>query len=257
MGTVFDIRRGSVKDGPGWRTCVFLKGCPLRCIWCHNPESQRMEAERMRRGGTDDEWEAVGRDMSIEAVMAEVTPDIPFYASSGGGLTLTGGEPLAQPAFALEVASAAKSAGIHVALDTCGHAPWTTLEPFLPVVDLFLYDFKCADPARHRELTGVGNGLILANLRALGDAGARLWLRCPLVPGLNDRDADLDAIADWAERLDGVESVTLEPYHPIGLDKYARLGRTPPFDRREEAGKLDVARWRARIESRTTKKVMA
>lgn len=237
-GTVFDIRRGVTKDGPGIRTSVFLKGCPLRCVWCHNPESQSPEIERAVTTG-----EVCGREMSVGEVMAEVRRDAVFYASSGGGVTLTGGEPMMQPGFALELASAAHGEGVHVALDTCGFAPWTAFERMLPAVDLFLYDLKCMDAVRHRELTGVDNGVILENLLRLDAAGAKTWIRCPLAPGLNDSDGDLAALKAFVSRLRGVERVEPCPYHPLGLEKYAKFGKKVLYDNREPAARGDVERW--------------
>ena len=249
-GIVFDIKRGGVKDGPGIRTSVFLKGCPLRCTWCHNPESQLPRPETAADGTI------CGRAMSVAEVMAEVLPDVPFYAASGGGVTLTGGEPLAQPDFALALAQAAKAAGIHVALDTSGFAPWATLARFLPTVDLFLYDFKASDPARHKELTGVDNALILANLERLAAANARLCLRCPLVPGVNDDATHLAAIGDWAERLPAIEEVTLEPYHPLGLEKCKKFGKTPLLAQSEFPSKATCAAWIAAVRARTFTRVV-
>lgn len=249
-GIVFDVKRGGVKDGPGIRTSVFLKGCPLRCIWCHNPESQMLQPETAADGSP------CGRTMSVDEVMAEVLPDVPFYAASGGGVTLTGGEPLAQPDFALALAQAARNAGIHVALDTSGHAPWETLARFLPAVDLFLYDFKAADPARHRELTGVDNTLILANLEKLAAAGAPIFLRCPLVPGVNDDAPHLEAIAALAERLPAIGEVTLEPYHPVGLEKYRKFGKTPLLAQAEFPSKATCDAWLAAVRARTATRVV-
>ena len=256
-GIVFDIKRGGVKDGPGIRTSVFLKGCPLRCAWCHNPESQLPQPE------TSIDGTVCGREMSVDDVLAEVLPDVPFYATSGGGMTLTGGEPLAQPDFAIELAQAAKSAGVHVALDTSGYAPWETLARFLPSVDLFLYDFKAADPARHMALTGADNARILANLERLDSVGARIFLRCPLVPGVNDDSAHLDAIAALAERLPSIEEVTLEPYHPLGIDKCRKFGKIYPLDQAaghpyavEFPSKATCEAWLAHVRSRTSKRTV-
>ena len=250
-GIVFDIKRGGVKDGPGIRTSVFLKGCPLRCAWCHNPESQLPQPETATDGTV------CGHEMSVDDVMAEVLPDVPFYATSNGGMTLTGGEPLAQPDFALELAQTAKAVGVHVALDTSGYAPWETLSRFLPYIDLFLYDFKATDPARHKELTGVDNALILANLERLNSAGARIFLRCPLVPEINDNAAHLAAIADLAERLPSIEEVTLEPYHPLGLDKCKRFGKVYPLSQAKGAefpSKATCNAWLTAVRSRTSKR---
>ncbi|MBR1609348.1 MAG: radical SAM protein [Kiritimatiellae bacterium] len=286
-GLVFDIKRGVTKDGPGLRTSVFLKGCPLRCAWCHNPESQEARPERAVTTG-----EICGREMTVEDVMEEVRRDKVFYAPTGGGLTITGGEPLAQPAFTAALGAAALAEGIAVAIDTSGFAPWSAFEGILaakdaeiakpaarpaargsgkaakdaesakgaarpaargsgeaaPLADLlFLYDLKCLDPARHCALTGVSNEPILANLRRLDSLGARLWIRLPLVPGLNDSDADLAALRDFLATLRHAESTELCPYHPLGLEKYAKFGKTPPFARREPATPAEAAHWKAAL----------
>ncbi len=271
-GVVFDIKRGVAKDGPGLRTSVFLKGCPLRCRWCHNPESQEFEPERAVTTG-----ELCGMETTVGTVMEEVRRDKVFYAASGGGLTITGGEPLAQPAFTTALAAAALAEGIGVAIDTSGFAPWSVFEAILaaaplpaakhgsgtanadfsvlpargsgaanadssvlpamgsgatsaaPLADLlFLYDLKCMDDARHKELTGVSNALILDNLRRLDKAGARIWIRCPVVPGLNDSDTDLAAIRAFVAQLRHVERIDWLPYHPLGLEKYAKFGKPVP-----------------------------
>lgn len=238
MGVVFDIKRGSVKDGPGFRTSVFLKGCPLRCAWCHNPESQAAAPQTAVTTG-----ETCGRETSVDEVMAEVLADRPFYGAEGG-MTLTGGEPTMQAGFAAALADAAKAAGVGVALDTCGEAPWAAFERLMPSVGLFLYDLKCMDDARHRALTGVGNGRILENLRRLDAAGARLWVRCPLVPGLNDSDADLAALRGFLATLRHVERVEPCPYHALGLEKYAKFGIPVRFGRKEAPSAADLARYR-------------
>ena len=238
-GIVFDIRRGVAKDGPGLRTSVFLKGCPLQCVWCHNPESQSPEIER---AVTTDE--VCGREMSVEEVMDEVRRDKVFYASSGGGVTITGGEPMMQGDFAFAIAFAAHEDGIHVAIDTSGFAPWAAFERMLSVVDLFLYDLKCMDAKRHRELTGVDNQAILENLRRLDDAGAKTWIRCPLAPGLNDSDEDLTALKAFTSRLRNMEKLEICPYHPLGLEKYAKFGKKVLYDNPKNASRDDVARWK-------------
>lgn len=242
MGMVFDIKRGGIKDGPGIRTSVFLKGCPLRCVWCHNPESQSTEIQRAV--GSD---EICGREMSVEDVMAEVRRDVVFYRVSGGGLTLTGGEPLMQADFAFALAQAARREGIAVAIDTCGFAPWDVFARLMPVTDLFLYDLKCIEPRRHRELTGVENALILENLRRLDTAGARLWMRLPLVPGLNDSEADLLALRREIELLAHVEKVEVCPYHAIGLEKYERFGLKPPYCEKRLPSAGEIERWKATL----------
>ena len=264
-GVVFDIRRFSVHDGPGIRTTVFFKGCPLRCPWCHNPEGLSAapelvwRAERCIRCGSciaacpedalqqlDDlpaldasrctlcgicadecfaqAREVMGRAMDVDAVLAQVERDLPFYEESGGGVTFSGGEPLAQPEFLADLLRGARARGIHTALDTCGYAPWDTLDGLRTDVDLFLYDLKLVDEERHRSVTGVANTVILDNLERLADRGHHIVLRLPLVPGINDDEANLRAIGLLAGRL-GVERVVVLPFHRLGRDKYARLGR--------------------------------
>lgn len=218
-GIVFDIKRGGVKDGPGLRTSVFLKGCPLACVWCHNPESQSPAVQTAVTTG-----EVCGRAMSVDAVLEEIRRDAVFYASSGGGVTFTGGEPTMQFEFLLSLSAAAKAEGIRVAVDTCGFAPRERFAALLPHVDLWLYDLKCMDAEKHRRLTGVSNELILGNLAFLDAAGAKTWIRCPLVPGLNDDDADLAALKGFTRTLRNMEKLEICPYHPIGLEKYRKFG---------------------------------
>ena len=238
-GIVFDIKRGGTKDGPGIRTSVFLKGCPLRCAWCHNPESQSPQIQKAVATG-----EVCGREMTVGEVMAEVRRDKVFYDSSGGGVTFTGGEPTMQFDFLAELCRAAKAEGIHIAVDTCGFAPRERFAALAPDVDLFLYDLKCMDSARHEKLTGVPNELILENLTTLDSSGAKTWIRCPVVPGLNDSDDDLLAIREFVAGLRHVEKVEVLPYHPIGLEKYAKFGMEAPYARKEEPSPDDVRRWR-------------
>jgi pyruvate formate lyase activating enzyme len=288
---LFDIQRFSISDGPGIRTTVFLKGCPLRCLWCHNPESQSPEREILFSpercigcgwcfsvcpqhchsmiGGTHvfnrehcircgrcaercyaEALTVSGVTESVEAVMDEVLKDRLLYGNSGGGLTVSGGEPLAQPEFTRALCSAAREAGIHVCLDTSGYGPWESLEALLPFVDLFLYDVKTVLDEHHRKLTGVGNQLILKNLRTLDARGKQTVLRCPLIPGVNDSDEELRGIADLANELKNVRAIDVEPYLPLGLGKSRRLGREDAFQSCVP-GKDTVERWIASIRSVT------
>ena len=169
--------------------------------------------------------ELAGRTMAVDDVLAEVLLDRPFYEESGGGMTLSGGEPLLQREFAAALLRGAKAHGLHTALDTCGHATWETFEFVRRDVDLFLYDVKLMDDERHRRFTGVSNGPILRNLRALAERGHRVRLRLPVIPGVNDDDANLRAVAAFAAALPQVDGADLLPYHPIGVDKYRRLDR--------------------------------
>ncbi len=265
-GWVFNIQRFSVHDGPGIRTTVFLKGCPLRCVWCDNPESQPMAPqivfwkERCIRCGAclvacprsalvEDEGggrkvlvercdfcgrcldacytgalEQLGRCMTVEEVLEAAEADRPFYDQSGGGVTLSGGEPLAQWAFAREVLRRCKERGIHTALETCGHAPWDAWEALLPYVDLVLYDLKEVDPVKHQRFTGVDNALILENLRRLAGTGKKVVIRRPVIPGYNDSEESIHALAQVVRSLGSVDEVHLLPYHRLGQGKYERLG---------------------------------
>jgi pyruvate formate lyase activating enzyme len=288
-GRIFDIQRFSTHDGPGIRTTVFFKGCPLRCPWCHNPDGispERQisllaekciacgacvracphEAHRLQEapswsaavsaagGGQDARapaqdhrvhgldrqrcevcgacaavcdagaLEMVGRDVTVEEVMQEVLPDRPFYTGSGGGLTLSGGEPLLQIDFAAALLRAAKDQGLHCCLETCGFADWRQIERIRPLVDLFLYDYKETDPRRHAELTGQSNDIILENLRALYRHGASIRLQCPVVPGYNDSEAHFRGIAALAREMPRLQGIKLLPYHPLGNSKLQRFG---------------------------------
>lgn len=264
-GVVFEIQRFCIHDGPGIRTGVFLKGCPLDCLWCHNPESHTGEPElrfspaacvgcgecfrrcpnaahvcvdgehrilrdRCRRCFACAEvchgraLEVVGVRMSGDEVVAEAVRDRAFYELSGGGLTLSGGEPFAQPVFALEILRLAKHEGLHTCVETSGYTARQHLLEALPMVDLVLFDCKETDPDRHRVYTGGNTEGILANLHALDEAGARIVLRCPLVPGYNLRPDHLEGIARLSRGLKHCVAVEVLAYHRLGEAKLDRLG---------------------------------
>jgi pyruvate formate lyase activating enzyme len=257
-GVVFDVQRYSLHDGPGLRTNVFLKGCPLRCAWCANPESQALQPEPMLRAahcidcGEFAEpctacwplWQAQRRSAVKEVidaraavcptgalgwvgtwrtagdVLTEVLRDRPFYGA-GGGMTLTGGEPTVQTDFAAALLQLARLEGIGTAMETCGHAPWATFARLLPHLDLLLFDVKHADPARHRAHTGLDNALILDNLRRAVEVGAHgpaVRVRVPLIPGFNASDEDVAAIAALVCELPG-------PVQGVDLLPYHTMGR--------------------------------
>ena len=211
-GTIFNIQRFSTQDGPGIRTTVFFKGCPLRCAWCHNPESQNPKIEQFSDG------EVCGREMTVEEVLDEVLRDRDFYGESGG-MTLSGGEPLFQPQFALALLQAAKAAGLHTAVETCGYCE--DIAPFKPYVDLWLFDIKLLDAAAHRHWTGVGNEKIMQNLETLED---NVILRCPIIERVNLCKAHFDALQALGRPMEFL------PYHPLGIGKAEKLGRNQQYD---------------------------
>jgi pyruvate formate lyase activating enzyme len=268
-GRVFDVQRFSLHDGPGIRTVVFMKGCPLRCAWCANPESQRPGPEiawfqnlcagcgrcagACPRGAVQMDGgrprtdcrlcaacgdcaaacsrrarRLMGREVTADEVMAEVRRDAPFFRRSGGGVTFSGGEPLAQPALLLECLQRSRRWGYHTAVETCGHAHWDDLRDAAQLTDLFLFDLKTMDPTRHRELTGLGNEVILENLERLLEAGADVTARVPVVVGVNDDDDSTAALAAFVADHSRLRRVELLPCHALGAHKYAALGLTPP-----------------------------
>jgi pyruvate formate lyase activating enzyme len=264
-GLVFNIQRYSIHDGPGIRTTVFLKGCPLRCWWCHNPEGISPEPEvlvienrclrcgqcrevcpQIKMGGNGSPKaqrarcircgacvevcpsgarQLVGRRMNVAEVVAEAHKDRAFYEQSAGGVTFSGGEPLMQARFLRSLLEACRAAGIHTAVDTCGYVAKEELLAAAPLTDLFLYDLKVIDDDLHRQCTGVSNVVILENLLALGEVHQNIWLRMPLIPGFNDSVEQMGAVARFATSVPGVRQVNLLPYHGTAAHKWVRLGK--------------------------------
>lgn len=266
-GVVFNTMRFSVHDGPGIRTTVFLKGCPLRCQWCHNPESQDFRprlmlfAERCRVCGecvaacpqhgisapvnglkipetcdgcgccaevcVAEAREIVGRRTTVAELMEELRRDVVFFDESGGGITISGGEPLAQPAFTRGLLAACRESGIHSILDTCGFATPEVFASVSELADLVLYDLKIMDSQMHERLTGVPNATILSNLRSLAGTGKPVIVRFPLIPGVNDSGSELAALSSFV-RSCGISRLDILAYHGTGAGKYVRLGLHSP-----------------------------
>jgi len=297
-GMIFDIQRFAIHDGPGIRTTVFLKGCPLHCLWCHNPESQSAGQEILfspekciacrycesacQQGGHSfqdgqhrfdrsscircgectqecyaNALELVGNEMPLEEVMQEVLKDQVFYQTSGGGLTISGGEPMQQFEFTLALLEQAKKAGLHTCIETSGCSTRKRYLSIQPLVDMFYFDVKETDPDLHQRYTGVSNVEILDNLFALDAAGANITLRCPLIPGLNDRLDHLERIANLANQLRHVVAVHILPYHNLGTSKSQRLGEKPRLAGVARPEQEQVDSWTALIQSRTHIPVMS
>lgn len=227
MGTpvVFNIQKFSIHDGPGIRTTVFFKGCPLKCRWCHNPEGINYQIETIKtKEGTT---EKVGKNYSVDELVKEIEKDQIFYEQSGGGVTLSGGEVMSQDMdFITELVQKLKRKGISVVIDTSGVAPYKNFEQILPYVDRFLYDLKFINSQLHKEYTGVPNELVLENLNKISDAGATISLRLIQVDGLNNSEKEIDQTAQWLKENNiHIDEVNLLPYHEFGSDKYVRLDR--------------------------------
>lgn len=221
-GRIFDIQRYSIHDGGGIRTIVFLKGCPLRCKWCCNPEGQRYNVEKMTLGGKE---KIVGQDVTVGEIIDIVERDRIYYRRSGGGLTLSGGESLTQPDFAVALLKTAKERGINTAMESTGFADFSVISRYLPYLDLYLMDIKHMNSAKHKEFTSQPNELILENAKKITDAGARLIVRTPVIPTFNATKEEIGEIAKFASSLKGVTQMHILPYHRIGTDKYKGLNR--------------------------------
>lgn len=222
-GRIFDIQRYSIHDGKGIRTIVFLKGCVLRCRWCCNPESQEYGIQTMIVAG---EPKVIGRDVTVEEVLETVEKDRPYYRRSGGGITLSGGESLCQPAFARALLAASKARGLTTAMESMGCAPYEVIESILPYLDTYLMDIKHTNPGKHKEFTGRSNELMLENARKIAASGqTNLVIRVPVIPTFNDTPEEISGIARFADKLPGVKKIHLLPYHRLGQDKYEGLGR--------------------------------
>ena len=222
-GRIFDIQRFSIHDGAGIRTIVFLKGCVLRCKWCCNPESQEYRIQTMTVQGKP---KTIGQDVTVREVMETVVRDRPYYRRSGGGLTLSGGESLCQPEFCRDLLRAGKEEGLTTALESMACAEYSVIDSILPYLDVYLMDIKHTDPAKHEKFTGKRNELMMENARRVAESGkTELVIRVPVIPGFNCTEEEIRGIARFADSLPGVKKIHLLPYHRLGQDKYAGLGR--------------------------------
>jgi glycyl-radical enzyme activating protein len=266
-GVVFDIQRFSLHDGPGIRTTVFLKGCPLKCVWCHNPESWALEPELLYREDKcvncmacvkvcpkgahkkpnekhcfdrglctgcgkcidvciQNAIRLAGKRMNTDDVLKEVIKDLAYYSSSGGGLTISGGEPTFQFQFLLELLKKAKGQGLHTCMETSGAAPTWKYDQLMDYVDLFLYDIKEIQTSKHRQYTGTGNELIIKNLDFLCLSGKEIILRCPFIQGLNNGEEEIRGIAELSNKYPQIKCVEILPYHDFGRIKWKELNKT-------------------------------
>lgn len=281
-GIVFNIQKFCIHDGDGIRTCVFLKGCPLRCIWCHNPESLdkspslsfnkqkcsscgiclsecfartiendtlKIDREKCINCGKcvsaclNDANEIIGKEMTTKEVFDEVMKDKMFYDTSGGGLTVSGGEPSYQPDFTLELLRLSKDAGISLAIETCGIGSKEFYEKVADLGATFLFDIKCIDPVRHKALTGADNSHIMVNLKYLMDRGADIIIRLPLIPDCNDSDEDIAKLSDFLNQNKGrYRYAEIMPYHTLGIGKSEKLGTTATYIH-DSASDDEISRW--------------
>ena len=268
---IFDIQRSSFVDGPGIRTTVFFKGCNLRCAWCHNPESQLAATELMVYGDKcvgcgkclekcphdlkscelcgkcelycpAEARRVCGKDYTAQELLGEILADKLFYDTSGGGVTFSGGECMLQLDFLCEILQKCRENGVQTAIDTAGHVPFSHFERVLPFADLFLYDVKSMDVQTHKQYTGVDNTLILDNLAQLLSRGARVWVRVPVVTGVNDSEEEMRALTAFLEKHGLPERIELLPYHAMGESKSRAIGREPQIFSAPDSKKTDALR---------------
>jgi pyruvate formate lyase activating enzyme len=230
-GVLFDIREFALHDGPGIRTTVFLKGCPLRCSWCHNPDGWIRDPQ-ITHGQAGDRL--IGKDYTSEELAALLNGQADILRANEGGVTFSGGEPLEQAEFVAEVCD--RLDNLHIVFDTSGYGSETALRLMAEKVDLFYYDLKLIDSTAHKHFTGADNALILSNLRTLSSLGASFVIRVPLVPGVTDTDENLKAIAETVRNLPGLVRVDLLPYNRAAGGKYSNLGLKfcPLYDEQRE-----------------------
>jgi pyruvate formate lyase activating enzyme len=254
-GIIFDIKKFALHDGPGIRTTVFLKGCPLNCWWCHNPEGINSEPEEMTKSSYDpsstspESKEIIGKLMTVEEVMTEIKKDWIFYEESGeGGVTFSGGEPLMRPLFLENLLDACKEEELMTTLDTCGFASWEILDRIKDKINLFLYDIKIIDEDKHRKYTGVSNSVILNNLQRLDAEGKKLIIRFPVIPGITDTNENVNQILDFIKSLKKTNEIHLLPFHNIAKGKYIKLNRNNPLENTDPPTKEKISKIKSLFE---------
>lgn len=223
-GIIFDLKKFAIHDGPGIRTTVFMKGCPLACWWCHNPEGRRCEPEKIVIKNRRSKEEFFGREIAVDELMKEIEKDTIFYEESGGGVTFSGGEPMNQIEFLEEMFRLCKKNKISTAVDTSGYVPFDYFDKIYDLVDLFLYDLKLMDDNLHQKYTGVSNKLILDNLIKLAETRNKIIIRIPIIPDITDSKENLDDIANFLVSLENITDICLLPYNKLGEDKRERFG---------------------------------
>ncbi|HRZ95983.1 MAG TPA: glycyl-radical enzyme activating protein [Paludibacter sp.] len=254
MGIIFDIKRFAVHDGPGIRTTVFMKGCPLSCSWCHNPESMTAAictvAKTVRVGDkTFTENETVGREMTVADVINELMKEKIFMEETGGGVTFSGGEPLQQADFLIEMLQACKQNEMHTAVDTSGFVKWDILEEVARYTDLFLYDLKIIDDELHKKFTGVSNKLIMENLTHIHELGKKVWIRLPMIPGITFTETNINQTIDLLkQQKHSIECVNLLPYHNTASHKYDRFGIVNSLPELKSVMKSDLEKTKMQFE---------
>lgn len=291
-GTIFNIQKFCTNDGPGIRTTVFVKGCPLSCMWCHNPESNSAvpellynnekcvscgkcavvcpECHSFLEDGTHifdrskckacgkcaetcyhDALELCGHEKSIDEILTEVLKDEAFYENSNGGMTISGGEPMACFSFTKELLKAAKEKNLHICMETSGFGKSEHFEEIAQFVDIFLFDYKLTNPELHKKYTGVSNDIIIENLKLLDSLGSKTVLRCPIIPTINDTKEHFEGIAAIANNLKNIIEINIEPYHPMGSGKLQSLGKDYPLSHLTFPEKETVDKWIEEIQKMT------
>ncbi len=292
---VFDIQRASLHDGPGIRTTIFLKGCPLNCLWCHNPEATKADRQlffhfdkciqcgncvklcedkvhqlidgkhsidydkctfcgKCVEACNSDALKIVGIEMDVDDVMHEITPDFDFYQNSGGGVTLSGGEPLSQFSFAMELLKRCKDEGVNTCLETSGFVSASQFEKILPLVDIFLFDYKITGFDEHQKYTGIPNERILENLDLAYQYGSEIILRCPIIPGINDSEQHFEAICALDIKYPNLKGIEILPYHTMGNSKRTSIGADETLTQLKTVSPEIANKWIAQLQKTGCKK---